>query len=354
MSRRHALPLSTLILGVVLVAATPWIPGGTRLIPTDLPTMDHVTALVGDGGSLFAATQAGEIWRYREHGWERYASDPQGRAITALLGDPRRTPVGTAVGLWVADGEILAREPPISARISAMIVTEQALVLATGEGLRIHTEGAWHDPSPPLRAYQLYRQRGPGIDHIHAGTIGDGIHGAPTTRLLGDWSPNDSGLPADIKVLSFAETPGGRLLAGTDRGLYWQRAPGAIWQVLDVGLGTRRILALHHDRGDDTRQRLWIGSDEGLFVAELSDDAQGELAASEPARPIPAHRAPPEVGVGWIVATDGRLFVSAGQVYQVTTVPLRDRYLLTVAGAGLIGVGLWLALRRRLQRTARI
>lgn len=354
MRRRHALPLITVILGVLLIVAAPWIPGGTRLVPTNLPTMDHVTALAGDNGDLFAATQAGEVWRFREQGWQRYASDPRGRAITALLGDPRQTPVGTVAGLWANDDEIPVGEPPILARISAIMGTEHALVLATGEGLRILTDGAWHDASPPLRAYQLYRQRGPGIDYLHAGTIGDGIHGAPTARLLDDWSANDRGLPSGIKVLSFAESTGGHLLAGTDRGLYWQTAPGAIWQALDVGLGTRRILALHHDRDDGARQRLWIGSDDGLFVVELSDDADAELTAIDPARPIPAHRAPPEVGIGWIVATDDRLFVSAGQVYEVATVPLRDRYLLTVTGAGLIGAGLWLALRRRSRRTARI
>jgi hypothetical protein len=211
--------------GIALLVSGPLLPGGERLSRLDLPSQSHVTDLApGDDGSILAGTQDGEVWRLLGGQWGRVGIDLDGQPVTALtaepIGHPTQRPVGTAAGLVNPPPGM----PPLSMRISDEILTDRGLVVGTGEGLWVQGVGVWQSALPGVNNYRLELQTVDGTGYVHAGTVGDGVYSAHVDALA-DWQPNRDGLPEGSYVFAFSETDGGRLIAGTDRGLYWQDAP---------------------------------------------------------------------------------------------------------------------------------
>lgn len=339
----HSQRLSAAVLaalGLLLLTAAFLTPGEPRLVPIGLPSGDHVTALAaGDGDSLLAAAQAGQIWRYRDGLWTRERVDPEDRVITVLIGEPRHHPVGTARGLWWQAGVPLAAAP----RVLDLLELDDGLVLAGDDGVRVLAEGHWHAPMTGSFAYRLQAQTRDGQRYLHVGTIGEGIYSVAAAQRLEPWQPNSRGLPEGVKVLSFAVTAGGRLLAGTDQGLYWQDGPGQDWQPLGADLADQRILALHRAAADEADvQRLWIGTDDGLLAVDLAE-YRDNLEARATARTV----APIDegVGIGSIVARVGHLAIGAGTVYELRDGRSGTWLLMILGGLGLLVVGAWLGLR---------
>lgn len=347
MESRRIIALLLIALGILAVIAGPRLPGAQRLAAIGPPTKAHVTALaLGDAGAIIAATQTGEVWRHEDDRWSRMELGLDERVITALAGEPGRYPVGTSAGLWPVTGPRLDGEP----RILDVLETERGLLVATSEGVRALAEESWQAPGPSLNGYRLQAQQNDGGAYLHVGTIGDGVYSAPAGEMLGEWQANSAGLPVAVKVLSFAVTPGGLLLAGTDSGLYWQAQPGETWRALDTGLGERRMLAMLVEPSDAdpaTRQRLWVGTDDGLATVELTEDPQG-LRTAGPARSLalPEGESRPHVAVGEILRAGERLVVGAGSVYELTDVRQPSWYLLSLAGLALAILGVWLGLRK--------
>jgi len=347
MEPRRIIALLLIALGILAVLAGPQLPGAQRLVAMGPPTKAHVTALTrGDAGALIAATQTGEVWRHEGDGWIRMQLGLDERVITALAGEPGPYPVGTASGLWPAPRPPLTGAP----RILDLLETERGLLLATDKGLRVLADDSWHAPGAQANGYRLEAQQNDGIRYLHMGTIGDGVYSAPAPEMLGDWQVNSAGLPAGVKVLSFAVTQGGLLLAGTDSGLYWQARPGETWQALDLGLGEQRVLAMLVESLDEdptADQRLWIGTDDGLATVALTEDPQG-LSTAGPTRDLAVRKGDPAPGVavGEIVRAGNRLVVSAGSVYELTAVRPPSWYLLSLAGLGLAVLGAWIGLRQ--------
>ncbi|HSO84427.1 hypothetical protein [Thiocapsa sp.] len=160
---------------------------------------------------------------------------------------------------------------------------------------------------------------------------------------MSPWTANSRGLPDGVKALCFAVTEGGMLLVGTDRGLYWQAAPGETWTALAQFPRERRVLALYRAPPDARGlQRLWIGTDDGLSALDLAETREG-LSVAGPLRSFDALWEPPETGVSWIVpvAGDG-LMVSAGALYRLSAVRYPGWYRFVLAGILLLLVGGWL------------
>lgn len=336
-----------LALAVVGLALPGALPQGRVLAAAGLASTSHVTALaVGADGSLLAATQAGELWRYRAGRWSAEAG-LAGQVITALAGEPGQLPIGTAAGLWWPDGEPLPDRP----RVLDILATEQRLVIATGAGVWVHADGHWQRPTPAISAYRLLAQHRGAEPYLHVGTVGDGVYSAPSDRLLEPWQPNGRGLPDGAKVLSLVETAASHVLAGTDQGLFWQAAPGHTWQEIATGLGKRRILALHcAPPGDAGRQRLWIGTDAGLVALDLREDAD-QVLAPEPALffAVAPGEPPLESPVSAIVPVGEQLMLSAGAVYELRDARPRGGHLLSLAGIGVAIIGAWIGLRTRIR-----
>jgi hypothetical protein len=333
-----ALPMS---IGLTLIVLGFLLPGGERLIRENLPLETHVTVLApGEGGTILAATQAGELWRFDGVGWEQEDAGLEGRLVLAMRGEPSRHAVGTATGLLSASD---LAPPPGNPRVGDILETEAGLLAATPEGLWVLADDTWHRPLADKPLYRLAEQRRDGRVHLHAATIGEGVYSASIETLLLPWKPNSRGLPDGVKALCFAVTEGGMLLVGTDQGLYRQAAPGETWEALAEIPRDRRILALHRAPPDARGlQRLWIGTDDGLSALDLAETREG-LSAVGPLRSFDALWEPPETGVSWILPMAGAgLMVSAGSVYRLHGVRYPGWYRFVLAGILLLLVGGWL------------
>lgn len=333
-----------LIVGIILLIIAVLSPGERLFVPAGLPSDAHVTALhASNDNSLYAATQNGEIWRYRDRLWtmQRLTQGASQPVITVLTGDPKRQPVGTGTGLVWSGGQ----PPPGNPHVLDILSDDQGLVLATRKGLWVSANGQWHQPLPTIFGYRLATQQVDGRRWLHLGTIGRGVYSTEATERLDNWQPNRQGIPDEAKVLSFAETAGGRLLAGTDLGLFWQSAPGQAWKSLDGGLTGRRILALYRPSGaSESRQRLWVGTDTGLHVLTISEGTAGPTA-QEAVEQVAFSRPVSQATASAIAPLGRRLFVSAGTVYELRTVRAESWYFMLLSGAGLMLLGTWLARR---------
>lgn len=331
----------TLSIGLALIALGFLLPGGERLIRENLPLETYVTVLApGDGGTILAATQAGELWRFDGAGWEQEDAGLEGRLVLAMRGEPSRHAVGTATGLLSATG---LAQPPGSPRVGDILETAAGLLAATPDGLWVLAAGTWHRSLSDKPLYRLAEQRRDGRIHLHAGTIGEGVYSASAETLLSPWAANSRGLPDGVKALCFAVTEGGLLLVGTDQGLYWQAAPGETWNALAEIPRDRRVLALYRAPPDArSLQRLWIGTDGGLSALDLAETRDG-LSVTGRLRSFDALWEPPESGVSWILPVAGEgLMVSAGAVYRLQGVRYPGWYRFVLAGILLLLVGGWL------------
>ena len=340
MTRRRMSATVLIVLGFALVALGFLLPGGQRLIRESLPLEIHVTVLApGDGGTILAANQAGEIWRFDGAGWEQEDFDLGGRPVLALRGEPSRHPIGTGTGLFTGSD---LESPPGHPRVSDLLETEAGLLVATAHGLWIRAGDSWHQPIAGVSLYRLIEQRREGRVYLHAATIGAGVYSASSAGALSAWIANSRGLPDGVKVLCFAVTDGGILLAGTDQGLYGQVEPHEPWEAFGEIPRDRRVLALYRAPPDDAgTQRLWVGGDDGLSALDLMETGRG-LSVAGSARSFDALWEPPQAGVSWILPWNDGVMVSAGAVYLLRDVRYRGWYRFLLAGILLLGVGGWL------------
>lgn len=329
-------------LGLLLLIAGPLIPGGERLVRNAPTGSGHITDLArADDGSILAGTQEGELWRYASDRWTRVNIDLGGHPVTALsadlAGDASKGPIGTGGGLFNAPSGL----PNLPARVRDEILAGQRLLVGTGDGLYVQGDGQWLRALEGVSVYRLETQEAGDPLWLHVGTISDGVYSAKAADPV-SWQPNREGLPETINVFSFEITDDGRLIAGTDQGLFWQEAPMQPWQRLKVGLETSRMLSLYLESAKSTQaERLWIGSDDGLWRVEI-DESGGAPEAETFAELI---QAPPDhvrYGVSWIVPFGDGVMLSAGSVYQFGPMGLKGWYWISLAGLVLLLVGGWL------------
>lgn len=341
MNKQRLLALALAIAGVALIVAGPLLPGGERTLINDPPRTGHVTDLArAEDDSILVGTQHGELWRLADGTWDRVGIDLGEQAVTALsadlAGDPREGPIGTSGGLVNGPAGL----PQVDKPVSDEAATAAGLVVATGDGLLIQGDGAWRRQLAGVHVYRLEPQHVAGTDYLHAGTVDKGVFTAAVSNL-DDWRPNAGGLPEHGNVFSFVITDGGRLIAGTSAGLFWQTTPGERWQPLKVGLERSRMLSLYLDPPLDGRQRLWIGSDQRLFRVDLQEDTAGIEAlayAESVAGPDDGLR----YGVSWIAPFEDGVMFSSGGVYQFGSFGLAGWYLVSLLGVALLLFGGWL------------
>jgi hypothetical protein len=341
MSTNRTTALALVALGLLVIVAGPLLPGGERLVLNDPPRTGHVTDLArADNGSLLAGTQDGELWQLVDGRWERVIIDLDRQPVTALAadlsGDPSEGPIGTGGGLVNAPSGL----PPIDERISDESATAAGLVVATGDGLLIEGDGAWQRQLAGVHVYRLEPQHVDGADVLHAGTVSAGVYTAAVADLA-SWAPNSDGLPPQDNVFSFVITAQNRLIAGTSQGLFWQAAPMQPWQPLKVGLEQSRMLSLHLEPSRDGRERLWIGSDDGLYRVDLIEQ-DGAVAAAAYAAPMAGPDDGLRFAVSWIVPYEDGVMLSAGSVYQFGNLGLAGWYWISLGGVLLVLLGGWL------------
>lgn len=330
------------VLGLILLIAGPLIPGGERLVRNAPAGSGHVTDLArADDGSILAGTQDGELWRLADKQWERVDVDLGGQPVTALsadlAGDASQGPIGTGGGLVNAPSGM----PPLDVRVADEILTGNRLVVATGDGLYVQGDGAWQRALEGTYIYRLELQPHGGREWVHAGTIDAGVFTADATDPL-SWQPNRTGLPEQINVFSFVITDAGHLIAGTDNGLFWQTAPLEPWRQLEVGLENSRMLSLYLEPAAEAQpERLWIGSDDGLWRVEIDESVEGPeaLAYAELIQAPPDHV---RYAVSWIVPYGDGVMLSAGSVYQFGPMGLAGWYWISLGGLILLLLGGWL------------
>lgn len=340
MSRPAALAIAAL--GLILMVAGPLIPGGERLIHNAPPDSGHITDLAeADDGSILAGTEDGTLWRLADGRWARVEVDLGDQPVTALsadlAGDPAKDPIGTAGGLINPP----AGMPALAVRVADEILAGDRLVVSSDDGLYVQGAGVWQRALEGVYVYRLDLEDGGGDDWLHAGTIDEGVFTTRAGQLL-EWTPNRDGLPQGVNVFSFVLTAGDRLIAGTDQGLFWQPAPFEPWQRLAVGLEQSRMLSLLLEpRPEAEGQRLWIGSDDGLWRVGLEETEAGleALAYAELIEPPPDHV---RYGVSWIVPYDGGVLFSAGSVYYHGPTGLAGWYWVSLGGLILLLLGGWL------------
>lgn len=332
-------------LGLVLTVAGPLIPGGERLQRNSPPDAGHVTDLAGgtpdpeDDSSLplLAGTSIGEIWRYQAGLWQRLPLEFGGHPITTIIGDPADHPVGTAGGLYHApDGTEFKQ------RVADLMQTAQGLLAGNEQGIHLlRPEGNLHI-SEGMNVYRFITQDLGDQVYYHAGTVGAGIHSTKPEDITTDWPGNNVGLPEDAYVYSFAVTEGGKLIAGTKSGLFWQKTPGDTWKTLDAELGETRVLSLYlAPATPQRRQHLWVGTDGHLLHADLVETAD-HLEVPAPAVAVHQPEGTLPFGISWIRPIPGGVMISAGAVYEWGQVKLPGWYWISVAGVLLLMIGGWM------------
>lgn len=331
-----------LLAGIALILWGVLMPGEERLVRESLPLETHVTVLTSDAeGRVIAATQSDGLWRHTGGTWTPLELDLGGRLVLALRGDPARHPIGTATGLLADAGPPL----PSSIRVSDLLETPAGLVVATPDGIWVRSVETWQRALAGTPVYRLAAQPVGERLLLHAGTIGAGVYSAWSDAPTASWHPKRRGLPEGVKVLSFATSACGRLLARTDQGLYAQDHPESDWRKLALWPEARRVLSLALGSATESKgQRLWIGSDAGLFAADLREPSSGlELAGA--ARRVEVLWEPLEAGVSWIVPSADGLMISAGPVYRLrdTRPPGWWRFVLGGLVLILAATGVWLA-----------
>ncbi|NEV63707.1 ABC transporter substrate-binding protein [Thiorhodococcus minor] len=338
MKKSKTVAISLTLVGIVLAIAGPFLPGGIHLKPKDPPGSGHVTLLKAVDGGVLAGTQAGEIWRLGGGIWTQERIYLGESPVMAILGEPGRTPIGTASGLYNAP----VGAPELKGRVSSLLQTREGLLAGTPDGLRLLANGRWQAPGPAANIYSLLKQRGGSGEWIHAGTVGDGVLSSPAESPDQPWQPNSQGLPEGANVFSLATTPSSLLLAGTDQGLYWQPKAGDPWQPLHPGLDGKRILSMYLAAGDGTggTDRLWIGGDHGLEWIDIAEQSGTLAPAGEPTMADSAEYQPP-VGISWILSNDGHLMLSAGSVYEYGPTQLAGWYWVSILGVVLILLAAW-------------
>lgn len=335
--------ISLAVLGLALIIAGPLIPGGERLVRNAPPNSGHVTDLErAVDGSILAGTETGELWRYAGGQWQRVDVDLGGHPVTSLsadlTGDASKGPIGTGGGLINEP----AGMPPLEVRVRDEIMADQRLLVGTGKGLYVQGDGQWRQTLDGISVYRLFTQKvGDDEDWLHLGSVGNGVFSAKVSDPL-SWEANREGLPEGANVFSFEVTRAGLLIAGTDKGLFWQEGPMEAWQPLKVGLENSRILSLLiAPLKAEGVERLWIGSDDGLWQVELDESA----AAPEALAYAELIQAPPDhvrYGISWIVPFDGGVMLSAGSVYQFGPMGLKGWYWISLGGLLLLLLGGWL------------
>ncbi len=330
------------VLGLILLIAGPFIPGGERLLRNAPVDSGHITDLArANDGSILAGTQDGELWRFASGQWTRVNVDLGGHPVTALsadlAGDASKGPIGTGGGLVNAP----AGMPALQVRVRDELLVSDRLLVGTGDGLYVQGDGQWQRALEGTSVYRLETQRSGDALWLHLGSIGAGVFSAQVDDPL-DWQPNRNALPENANVFSFVSTEGGRLIAGTDRGLFWQEVPLAPWQRLKVGLEHSRMLSLYLEPANaERRARLWIGSDDGLWRVDLDESG----AAPEALAYAELIETPPDqvrYGVSWIVPFGDGVMLSAGSVYQFGPMGLKGWYWISLGGLILLLLGGWL------------
>jgi hypothetical protein len=342
MKASRPVAISVAVLGLALIVAGPLIPGGERLVRNAPPDSGHITDLERAlDGSILAGTEAGELWRYTSDQWQQVPVDLGGQPVTSLsadLGDnAAKGPIGTGGGLV----NVPAGMPPLPVRVRDEIMAENRLLVGTGKGLYVQGDGQWLHIMDEISVYALFIQRLGNEAWLHLGSVGAGVLSAKVSDPL-SWEANREGLPEGANVFSFALTESGLLIVGTDKGLYWQEAPQETWQPLKVGLENSRILSMLFEAADtDGIERLWIGSDDGLWRAQInaSGAAPEALAYAELIQAPPDHV---RYGVSWIVPFGDGVMLSAGSVYQFGPMGLKGWYWISLGGLILLLLGGWL------------
>ncbi|MBK1649452.1 ABC transporter substrate-binding protein [Rhabdochromatium marinum] len=340
--------LAIAALGLILTLAGPLIPGGERLERNSPPQSGHVTELTGgsnplDGSRapLFAGTSTGEIWRYQNDFWQPLPLDFGGHPITRLIGDPTQDPVGTGGGLYQAPAGIR-----FSQRVAALMPTPDIpstrLLIGNDHGIHLLSPAGNTVVNAGLNVYRFIAQTVDGQRYLHAGTIGAGVLSTTPDAISRDWPANNQGLPEQAYVYSLAVTQGGKLIAGTKTGLFWQSQPGTSWQLLDTEHGAERILSLYLAPATASgSQRLWIGTDSQLLRTELLETAT-ELHPRAPA----ASMRPPEdgllYGISAIRPAPKGVSISAGAVYQWGPVRLPGWHWISISGILLLLIAGWM------------
>ncbi|WPL18508.1 hypothetical protein Thiowin_03581 [Thiorhodovibrio winogradskyi] len=343
--QNKSIALAVALLGLILTIAGPLLPGGERLERNSPAYTGHVTDLAGGGTDpkdaqsqpLLAGTSAGEVWRYQDGLWQHLPLDFGGHPITTIIGDPAKHPVGTGAGLY--------NPPPgtqFSERVGDLMQTPLGLVIGNDRGIHLLAPEGNQLLNAGMNVYRFIRQNNQGQTYLHAGTVGAGVHSTTVEAMGNDWPANNQGLPRDAYVYSFAVTEGGKLIAGTKSGLFWQSRPGDTWQPLDAEHGKTRVLALYlAPATQDRPQHLWIGTDGHLLHVDLIETADALKVASTATAVHQSEGALP-YGISWIRPVPNGVMISAGAVYQWGPVRLPGWYWISISGIVLLLIAGWM------------
>jgi len=209
--------------------------------------------------------------------------------------DPRRVFGGTTEGLFMSrdSGESWNRITSSKLSISAMQVdptdNNKILIATDNRGIFRSQDGGktWADSNNGF-VHRRITQLLPDplvLGNSYTGALSDDIE---DDFFLFDgnseeWVPVDSNSIPDMKVTSFLVLPGkmGRL-AGTPRGIYYQKSPSQKWVRLDDWISDRKINDLKLDHS-----HKWViaGTDEGIYRSRI-DKLSFRQAPADNIKPI--------------------------------------------------------------------
>jgi signal transduction histidine kinase/ligand-binding sensor domain-containing protein len=254
----------------------------------DQPGLLRLTSLAMSGQSLLMGTHSRGLLKTEAHLIKEILSTPRPFFINALEVDARGTlwigaqARGTSSGLYEA-GDL--NHPK---RVGGDLGTVKALRAGAEGGLWVGTEGhgAFHyrdaQPSPEHFTFES-TAGGLRSDNVLAVFVdSEGVVWFGTDRGVCRYdpqSPHNEDVSADRMsnfVRTLYETRDGRLLAGTNRGLFSYDYASSTWQPFGR-FSDRAIYSI----AEDARARLLVGTSSGLYV-----DVKPQPAATEAEGPV--------------------------------------------------------------------
>lgn len=308
------LVLPALVAGLLYLAGTAWIGDREHWVPISPYPGEHFMALTRTAeGRLFAGAQSGAVLE-GEPGGEWRIHNTGLPAITWLLPDGDGLLAGTISGVYASpDGR---QWSPVTQGLPSDLWVLQferqpdgLRLLSPDRGLyRRDDQGRWqadHGRGLP-EGVHIYHYARDADGGEHVGTVAEGTYYRPSPEA--DWRSNREGLHRHACGFSLLGRDGGMIL-GSDRGAWWQSAPGEAWQALGTGRHGFRVL----DLAADARDRIWAASDDGIWVADESDGDGRPV----PWRNVPVRADGPQAPVSRFHIDDNHHLAAAGAIYRL-------------------------------------
>jgi signal transduction histidine kinase/ligand-binding sensor domain-containing protein len=275
----------------------------------DHPGLLNITSLAFVGDSLYAGTQSRGLLQIENGEAKEVVSKPRSFFINALETDSRgRLWVGARAR--VEEGGLFDSGDPLKPRkVTAATGPVTAIARGTHDDMWVGTDGkgAFHFQDGKLSEHFTFVETGGALrsDHVFAVFVdAEEVVWFATDKGVCRYDPNAArteSISGDANanyLRALLRTSRGRLLAGTNSGLYLNDAGTNNWSAVSE-LGRRTVYALAEDRNG----RVLVGTATGLFASSANDLAFARVSS-------PSERLPQGDNIRAVTNVEGTTYIA--------------------------------------------